>query len=200
MTPSAACSSDDSQRSDSVALADRLTRAGPASAPPLSLLAAAYRSEHKPAPASRVVTPGPRRLAAPGSVGLAIEPMAASDSRSPGACERFLSRSRHSAQTGEKTPHTSEIVARTYPQAISASTTPNEPKRLPSEFSEGAKNNGDTAVAPPITIVARSAPGSRARRPTPPVLLTVVRASSRASVRTGPRRHECLAFRRDPSR
>jgi hypothetical protein len=57
------------------------------------------------------------------------------------------------------------MVVRMNHQASGATTTPNEPKYLPSEFSLGARKKGEVAVAPPNTRVASSAPGMSGRRP-----------------------------------
>ncbi len=69
-------------------------------------------------------------------------------------------------QTGEKTAHTSDIVIMTKTQPMIVSATPKEPNALPFAFKGAATNNGAVAIAPPSTIEASSAPGSRSRNPT----------------------------------
>ncbi len=68
------------------------------------------------------------------------------------ACS-FRSRSacRHSAQTGEKTAQTIEMVTQMRMYANIAMTAPNELKALASWFTVGPIHSGDVAIVPPRT-------------------------------------------------
>src|SRR2546423_1321458 len=84
----------------------------------------------------------------------------------PASSVRASLSARQSAQTGENTAQTSESVIMMKTQPMSVRTTPKEPNARPFAFMAAPRKRGDTAMNPPTTTVASTAPGMSARSAT----------------------------------